>query len=234
MFTGRRMVARYGTPVFPGRGVLGEQDAPSSITRVRGLAAEDQALTTDLVVPAFESIATIASSGAGAGVGAGDDDDSDELPVETFVPWIEAALDAGVYVVLDLQPGRTDFVTQARAYEQLLLYPNVGLALDPEWRLGPDHVHLVQIGSVGVDEVNAVANYLAELTRADHLPQKVLVHIDGQGGQGAKNGTWQSVREGAPAGVVWDWKNLIDEDTPMLTPVQTYQVQPLPHFVGYQ
>jgi len=254
-FTNRRMVAMYGCPTFPALGILGEQDIPSSISRVRGLANEYQALTPERVVPAFEIIVTIASAGAGE-----DGNYSNELPVETFVPWVEAALEAGVYVVLDLQPGRTDFVTQAKLYEQLLLYPNVGLALDPEWRLAPDQVHLRQIGSVHVDEVNAVADYLAELTRTHHLPQKVLVlhqfmqrmiqgrenldtshpelavliHADGQGSQGGKNGTWQNLHQGAPAGVVWGWKNFIDEDVPMLTPAQTYQVQPVPHFVSYQ
>lgn len=253
--TGRRMVAMYGSPNYPMLGILGEQDVAASIARAQGLAAEYQALTTDVVVPAFEIIATIADRPAGA-----DGNYSNELPVESFVPWVEAALEAGVYVVLDLQPGRTDFVTQARLYESLLMYPNVGLALDPEWRLAPDQVHLQQIGSVSVDEVNAVGDYLAELTRANHLPQKllivhqfmqrmvagrerldtsdpaiqVLLHVDGQGSQSAKAGTWANILQGAPANVVWGWKNFIDEDVPMATPQQTYQVQPQPHFVSYQ
>ena len=255
LFPGRRMVALYGTPTFPGLGILGEQDAPASVARVQGLAAEYQALTPDTVVGAFEMIVTVASAGPGE-----DGNYSNELPVETFIPWVEAARDAGVYVVLDLQPGRTDFLTQAKLYEPLLLYPNVGLALDPEWRLGPDQVHLVQIGSVDVSEVNAVGDYLAELTRTNHLPQKllvlhqfmlrmiqgrenvttthqelaVLIHADGQGSQGGKNGTWQALHVGEPPGVVWGWKNFIDEDVPMLTPAQTYQVQPIPSFVSYQ
>lgn len=254
-FTARRMVAMYGCPTFPALGILGEQDVQSSIARAQGLAAQYQPLTTDRVVPAFEIIVTIASAGPGD-----DGNYSNELPVETFVPWVEAARDAGVYVVLDLQPGRTDFLTQAKLYEQLLLYPNVGLALDPEWRLAPDQVHLTQIGSVGIDEVNAVAAYLADLTRTHHLPQKVfvlhqfmqrmiqgrenldtshpelamLIHADGQGSQGAKAGTWQNLHQGAPAGVAWGWKNFIDEDIPMATPEQTYQVQPVPQFVSYQ
>lgn len=253
--TGRRMVAMYGSPNYPMLGILGEQDVAASIARAQGLAAEYQALTTDVVVPAFEIIATIADRPAGA-----DGNYSNELPVESFVPWVEAALEAGVYVVLDLQPGRTDFVTQARLYESLLMYPNVGLALDPEWRLAPDQVHLQQIGSVSVDEVNAVGDYLSELTRTNHLPQKllivhqfmqrmvagrerldtsdpaiqVLLHVDGQGSQGAKAGTWANILAGAPANVVWGWKNFIDEDVPMATPQQTYQVQPQPHFVSYQ
>lgn len=255
LFPGRRLVALYGTPGTAALGLLGEQDLPASIARAQGLAAEYQALTTDTVVPAFEMIVTIASAGATP-----DGNYSNELPVETFVPWVEAARDAGIYVVIDLQPGRTDFLTQAQQYEALLRYPNVGLALDPEWRLAPDQVHLRQIGSVGVDEVNAVSEWLARLTRENALPQKLLVlhqfqlrmigererldttrpeiavviHADGQGSQPAKAGTWNALRAGAPEGVRWGWKNFIDEDVPMLTPAQTYQVQPVPELVSYQ
>src|SRR5690606_23744735 len=236
-------------------GLLGEQDLDASIARAKAFAGEYQVLTDEPVVPAFEIIVTIASAGAGD-----DGQYSRRLPPESFVPWVEAARDAGVYVVLDLQPGRTDFLTQAKQYEPLLKYPNVGLALDPEWRLKPDQVHLRQIGSVGIDEVNAVQAYLAELTRTSRLPQKlfvlhqfslrmiaererlttshpelaVLIHADGQGSQPAKAGTWAALHRGAPEGIAWGWKNFIDEDSPMLTPEQTYQVQPPPQFVSYQ
>lgn len=255
LFPGRRLVALYGTPTFPALGTLGETDLGASIGRAQGLAAEYQALTADVVVPAFEIIVTIASAGAGP-----DGNYSNELPVETFVPWVEAARDAGVYVVIDLQPGRTDFLTQAVAYEPLLRYPNVGLALDPEWRLAPDQVHLRQIGSVGAGEVNAVSAWLAQLVRDQRLPQKLfvlhqfshrmitdralvdtshpelatMIHVDGQGSQGAKAGTWASLQQGAPAGVTWGWKNFYDEDLPMLTPAETYGVVPLPELVTYQ
>ena len=164
---------------------------------------------------------------------------------------MEAAEQEGLFVILDLQPGRTDFLTQAKQYESLLAHPNVGLALDPEWRLKPDQVHLRQIGSVDIAEVNEVVTWLADLTRREHLPQKVLVlhqfslsmirdrgaldtsraelqivlHVDGQGSQRAKAGTWKALQRDAPAGVLWGWKNFIDEDHPVLTPEQTYQVQ---------
>jgi hypothetical protein len=256
LFPGRRMIALYGTPGTAALGMLGEQDLPGSIARAQGLAAEYQALTPDLVVPAFEIIVTIAAAEATP-----EGDYSRELPVESFVPWVEAARDAGVYVVLDLQPGRTDFVTQAQMYEPLLRYPNVGLALDPEWRLAPDEVHLRQIGSVGIDEVNEVSAWLAGLTRENALPQKLLilhqfrlsmvrererldmsheelalmVHVDGQGSQPAKQDTWNALRATAPEGLWWGWKNFVDEDVPMLTPEQTYGgVSPVPDFVSYQ
>ena len=149
--------------------------------------------------------------------------------------------------MLDLQPGRDDFLTQAKAYEELLRRPWVGLALDPEWRLQPGEKPLRQIGHVEIDEVNAVGAWLAELVRRHDLPPKVLtlhqfsramvrdrerldtsldevqwlVHADGQGRQDAKQGTWSALQRDLPEGVWLGWKNFEDEDTPMLTPEQT-------------
>ncbi len=253
---GKRYVALYGSPGMPALGVLGEQDVPATIARAQAHAAPYRALTPDTVVAGVEIIATIASAGAGA-----DGNYSTERPVADLLPLVQAAGAAGMSVVLDLQPGRTDFLTQAQEYESLLDLPYVSLALDPEWRLGPDQVHLKQIGHVDVDEVNAVAAWLARLVADHHLPQKALVlhefalsmitgrdrldtshdelavviHVDGQGSQPAKVGTWNAIRQGAPAGVHWGWKNFYDEDTPaMLDPAGTYAIQPTPDLVTYQ
>ncbi|QHT58304.1 hypothetical protein GXP71_08820 [Cellulomonas sp. H30R-01] len=251
---GKRYVALYGTPGTAALGVLGEQDVPATVARAQGQADAYRPLTGDAVVPAVEVIATIASAGPGP-----DGNYSQERSVEELRPLVEAAGAAGQLVILDLQPGRTDFVTQAQLYTELLALPYVGLALDPEWRLAPDQVHLRQIGSVGVAEVNAVSAWLAGLTRERVLPQKMFVlhqfslrmisgregldtshdelatviHVDGQGSQPAKAGTWATLRNGAPA-VHWGWKNFVDEDKPMLDPAQTYAVQPVPDLVTYQ
>jgi len=251
---GKKYVALYGTPGSKALGVLGEQDVPATLARADATAAPYRSLTVDAVVPAVEIIATIASAGPGP-----DGNYSDERPVEDLRPLVEAAGAAGMAVVLDLQPGRTDFLTQAQQYADLLALPYVGLALDPEWRLAPDQVHLRQIGSVGIDEVNAVVAWLADFTAQRALPQKmfvlhqfagrmitdrgrldtsrdelsVVIHVDGQGSQPAKAGTWNALRTDAPP-VHWGWKNFYDEDAPMLDPTQTYQVQPVPDLVSYQ
>jgi hypothetical protein len=256
LFPQHFLVALYGSLGGGALGVLGEQDLPASIERARATAAPYESLVQDAtVVPAFEMIVTVASSEAGP-----DGNYSTELPVEDVRPWVEAAGEAGLYVVLDLQPGRTDFLTQAEQYRPLLELPHVGLALDPEWRLGPNEVHLTQIGSVSVDEVNRVVTWLADLTRAEKLPQKLLilhqfrvdmvpererldtsrdelalmVHVDGQGSQPAKQSTWQTLRQTEPDEVAWGWKNFYDEDIPMLTPEETVAVEPRPELISYQ
>jgi len=122
------------------------------------------------VVPTFEIIATTASSEPGA-----DRDYSSESTVESLRPWVDQAAAAGMYVVLDLQPGRADFLSQARRYTDLLRLPNVGLALDPEWHLEAGQKPLQQIGGVDAGDINAVTAWLAGLTATTHLPQKLLV-----------------------------------------------------------
>ncbi|MGY1828105.1 MULTISPECIES: hypothetical protein [unclassified Blastococcus] len=256
LFPGKLLVALYGHPGTAALGLMGEQPVDAAVERARAHAAPYEPLVEETVVPAFEIISTIASASAGA-----DGDYSAEADIELLRPWVEAAGEAGMYVVLDLQPGRTDFVTQAELYRPLLEMPHVGLALDPEWRLGPNEVHLRQIGSVDVEEVNRVVTWLADLTRENQLPQKllvlhqfrldmipgrervdlsrdelaVMVHADGQGGQGAKQSTWAALRRDAPEGLWWGWKNFYDEDIPMLTPEETIsQVEPDPQLISYQ
>lgn len=255
-FGDRHYVALYGHPQTPALGLLGEQDAAGSVDRVNELVAEYEDISGAEIVPMFEIIATIASASAGP-----DGDYSSKTPISELRPLVDEAAANNVSVVLDLQPGRTDFLTQAKLYEELLLEPHVGLALDPEWRLEPNQVHLTQIGSVDAAEINEVSDWLAELTRENSLPQKMLVlhqfqprmisnretldtshpelatliHVDGQGPPAAKIGTWNLIRQNAPENVAWGWKNFIDEDEPMLTPQQTWdQVSPLPELITYQ
>ncbi len=255
MFPGRQLVAMYGSPNAASLGILGEQPVGAAVDRARTLAADYAPLVDVPVVPTFEIIVTVASGAAGT---AGDY--SIRVPHDRVQPWIDAAAEAGIYVVLDLQPGRTDFLTQAKEVEPLLRHPHVGLALDPEWRLRADQVHLRQVGSVGVEEVQAVADWLADLTRREGLPQKVLllhqfrksmlrgidalqpppelavvVQMDGQGSQGAKDATWQAITTiDPPQGVSWGWKNFYDEDTVLRSPADTMAVEPTPVLVSYQ
>ncbi|QTG79791.1 hypothetical protein [Arthrobacter crystallopoietes] len=255
-FPTRRMVALYGHPSGPALGALGEQDVEAAIARAKKLAGEYKNLSDEPVIPAFEIIATVATGSAGE-----DGDYSSATDIDLLRTWVDAAGEAGVYVVLDLQPGRTDFLTQAKAYEELLKEPHVGLALDPEWRLQDGERHMEQIGSVTAAEINEVSDWLARLTRGNSLPQKVLIlhqfqlrmisnreqletghdelavviHADGHGGPGQKMETWSALRQDLPDDVWMGWKNFYDEDTPMFSPEKTYgDVKPAPWFVSYQ
>lgn len=255
MFPGRKIIALYGHANEPLLGVMGEQAPNEAVTRARQLA-EQYGPTSDVpVIPSFEIIVTVAAEDPGPSGNFSNYSDPEEVR-----PWIEAIVDAGGYAIIDIQPGRETLLQQAQYYADLLKHPGVGLALDPEWRLGPDDQPMVEVGHVDASEINEVAVWLEGLVVSEKLPQKLLmihqfqlqmirnretmvtgtdhvsvaVHCDGHGPQGVKAETWEVVRQGLDPAIALGWKNFIDEDEPMLTPDQTAAVEPTPDIVSYQ
>jgi hypothetical protein len=256
LFPMHRLVALYGNPTSPALGALGEQDLTASIARVKHLAALYRPLSKVPVVPAFEIIATVAQGLDQPEGGTY----SYVTPLAELRSWVTMANRAGLYVILDLQAGRASLLAQAKYYRPLLERPDVGLAIDPEWKLGPGQLPLEQIGSVTSQQVNVVAKWLAALTARYHLPQKLLVlhqfrltmigdeqaldtrfddlaiviHMDGQGTPADKEQTWDAVLGAAPPHVFFGWKNFFVKDHPMLTPWQTMNRTPQPVMISYQ
>jgi len=255
LFPAHRLLALYGHPGAPALGALGEQGLSASIARIRAIAASYKPLSGVPVVPAFEIIATVAQASPGP-----DGSYSYQSPASALWPWVRRATAAGMYVILDLQPGRASLLAQAKRYQPLLALPDVGLAIDPEWKLHPAQRPLRQIGSVSTAEINSVIHWLAGLTARLQLPQKLLVlhqfklsmitaeqrletghddlaiviHMDGQGMPAQKLQTWHAVTGAAPAGVFFGWKNFLVKDHPMLSPAQTMSNTPQPVMISYQ
>jgi len=255
LFPGHLLVALYGHPGAPALGALGQQDLSASIARARKVAAAYRARSRVPVIPALEIIATVAEARPGP-----DGDYSYQSSVAFLRPWVRRAAAAGMYVVLDLQPGRASLLAQARRYRSLLELPGVGLALDPEWKLAPGQLPRRQIGSVSVSEVNSVIRWLSGLTAHYRLPQKllvlhqfrrsmirdehmldtrhedlaILIHMDGQGTPADKQQTWHAIVGAAPAGVSFGWKNFYAKDHPMMSPQQTMARTPRLSMISYQ
>lgn len=255
LFPDKRFIALYGHPSYPALGALGEQSPEESADRAIELAEMYEAHSDEEIHPAFEIIVTLASEHPGD-----DGNYSAESDPEDIAEYVKVAEEHDVYVVLDLQPGHADFLTQAKIYEDLLKRPNVGLALDPEWRLSEGQVHMEQIGSVSAAEINETTEWLAELTEENDLPQKMVIlhqfrqsmirgreqvntdhselamvlHADGHGAAQDKFATWDLLREDLPDDMRMAWKNFYRQDEPMFSPQQTFDVEPKPWFVSYQ
>ena len=248
------LVAMYGFPGSGGLGSLGEQSLDRTVERLRNLAAPYAAFGRP-VLPTFEILASVASVAAGS-----DGDYSNEFAPELFQPWIDAAAANRFHVVFDLQTGRSRFPDQAREYEALWRQPNVSIALDPEWRVGPNQrPGGGRVGTVDAAEVNETIGYIDGLIRQYGLPPKLLIvhqftpsmitnkssirgtahvqvvlQMDGFGSLILKRGSWGRMVDGLPADAKTGWKNFFDEDRPTPTPSQTMANTPTPSYVSYQ
>lgn len=249
----RRLVALYGSHFSPALGVLGEQ-APAQVgPRLDAIVGPYRQHSDRPILPAFDLIATIATAAAGPeGLYRARSSDED------IQAWLDAARANDAYLVLDLQPGRSDFLTEAQVYERFLTEPDVGLALDPEWRVtAPQTPGGGTIGSVTAAEVNAVSAWLAALVAEHDLPEKLLIvhnfrvdmirnrdelvardglatllHMDGLGGRAVKLESYRILRQEPP--FYNGFKLFFDEDVNLFQPAEVLQLDPVPDFISYQ
>ena len=248
---GAMLVAHYGSGFDARLGVLGTQPPLEAAAAVRARARQWTQFGTP-VVPAFNYITSIATGAPGP-----DGDYSTPSDLSVLRSWLEGIRSVGGIMVLDIQPGRTDFLTELRRYESLLLEPDVHVALDPEWRMGPGEVPGTIIGSVGVDELNATTQYLADLVRVHQLPRKVVVihqftpfmirererlaarpelhtviQLDGFGSPEAKISKYRELHAVAP--FFSGFKLFLQQDTRLMDPVEVRSLDPPPIWVSYQ
>lgn len=251
LFEEHRIVALYGHPDHPWLGALGHQELEEAVEHAQELARSYA--TSGTVLPAFALVASYASSEPEP-----TGDYSHRTDRETLRRWVKRAGERGLYVVLVLQPGRSDVLTQARELEGLLREPHVGLAIEPRWQLGEDQRHLEQVGSVSADELQLTLDWLATLTREARLPQKlvvvhqseprmlperdtltvpselaVVISVDRHGTQAEKAASFAALTGDAEQPWLWGWHNRYEDD-PVASPEWVLGLEPTPVFVAYE
>jgi hypothetical protein len=165
-----RVVALYGHPGVDALGILGIGSPQRAAGRLDDIAGDYGGPGLRPVMPAFELITPLVLASPGE-----DGMYRKRLDDAVIARYHQAAREADALLILDIQPGRADFMDEARALERWLKEPDVSLALDPEWHMGPGEVPGKTIGSVDAATVNEVSQYLSDLVRREHLPQKLLL-----------------------------------------------------------
>jgi hypothetical protein len=168
IFPAFRVVAFYGAPQDQQLGVLGV-GSPTSAARRLVRQAAPYGRRTRPVLPAMELIASVAANAPGA-----DGRYRTQQTATVINDYLHAARRIKALLVLDIQPGHADFLSEARWLAPWLGQPDVGIALDPEWHT-PGAVPGTQIGSVTAAEINQVSDFVAGIVRARRLPEKLFV-----------------------------------------------------------
>ncbi|QJW35921.1 hypothetical protein [Cellulosimicrobium protaetiae] len=165
---GVRYVAVEADAVTSSLVAVGERAASEAVSRAQDAAASyAEAVPEETVVPVLEVPATRASTSAGS-----DRDYSTEIPSVELLPLVDAAAEAGVLVVLRLEPGRATFDEQVTEYADVLARPTVGVALDVDARRPTDGS---PAGTVDAAELGAAIDAVGEVVREGALPQKLVV-----------------------------------------------------------
>jgi hypothetical protein len=182
---------------------------------------------------------------------------------EDIEVYLRAARKRKALLLLNIQPGRSEFLTEAKAYERWLSEPDVGVALDPEWAMDTGQVPGGVYGHTTGSELNQTAAYLAELVRKHDLPEKVMVYhqvsksvvrqeaglkahagvaivksVDGLGPPGPKIDTYRVVTKTTPKHVHAGFKLFFTEDTEggarLMNAREVLALKPQPEYVMYE
>jgi hypothetical protein len=254
IFPRYRVVAYYGAPQDPQLGELGI-GSPAEAAAKLERRARKYAPGGRPLLPAFELISTVASGSPGA-----DGRYSTRQSHAVIDRYLAAAHKAHALLILDIQPGHAEFMDDVRALYPYLEHPDVGIALDPEWKVPADQAPGKVIGSTDSSVVNQVSAYLAGIVRTHNLPQKLLLvhqftndmiqrkelltqppgialtlNVDGFGDQPSKISKYEEFAR-APEAQRFHagFKLFFHEDTNLMTPRQVLRLRPQPEFVVYE
>jgi hypothetical protein len=249
-----RVVAYYGAPQDAQLGELGI-GTPARAAAKLERQARPYGRGGRPLLPAFELISTVAS-GSPEPNGLYSTRQSHAV----IDRYLAAARRAHALLILDIQPGHAEFMNEVRALYPYLEHPDVGVALDPEWKVPADQVPGKVIGSTDSSVVNQVSSYLDGIVRTHKLPQKLLVvhqftndmigrkelltqppgvaltlNVDGFGDQPVKIAKYgEFMRAPAERRFHAGFKLFYHEDTNLMKPRQVLRLRPPPEFVVYE
>lgn len=249
----------FGYCGLPGAGALGrlgtgdlEQRADEIEKRAHEFADGREPL------PVFELLATVANASPGPG-----GTYRTRTPSDTIERFHDLARKHHAMLLLNVQPGRASVLDEVKALHKWLVHADVGVALDPEWEMGPGEVPGNTYGHTDGGELNDVAHYLSDLVDDHDLPEKPLVFhqvamsvvgdrgslrahpgvvpimsADGIGSPGLKRATWHQLVRGLPDCLHTGFKLFYDEDTRggtrLMSPKDVLALKPQPEYLMYE
>ena len=249
------ILAYYGHPLSKNMGILGRHTKQELNTQLDALVAEYQAHSGGRTVrKAFYIIFGTVWPAGDIGI----------ISESVLREYIDFALENDILIFIDHQIGRFNPVDSLKRMLPWLKYPNVHLALDPEWRTTKP---MQEIGHVTAEEINQAQRVMEEYMIENNIPgerllvihqfnwimisnrdrvesnyQKVrLVHCaDGFGSPNVKR---QSYAYNARAAniPVKGFKLFYNSglagagfDSPLMSPKEVYELEPRPYVIMYQ
>jgi hypothetical protein len=251
---GRQLFPRYRVVGFYGMqnlDVLGD-GPPDQVAQHLLRVARPYARPGRPVMPMFELIATVAHPfPTPSGLYRTHQED------EIVQRYLKAVRRIDGILVLDVQPGRADFVDEMRHWEPYLRQPDVGVALDPEFAMGPGQVPGRHLGRTDAAAINRASAYVAGIVKRHRLPQKLfMIHqfqdsmIRDKAKIAIRPGlamTWNADGFGVRSAKLEDYRSytrdrrfhpglklFYQNDVDLMTPHEVLRLKPVPRVINYQ
>ncbi|MDR2246892.1 MAG: hypothetical protein LBE17_09565 [Treponema sp.] len=159
------ILAFYGHPLSQKMGILGRYSIEELDVKLSALAEEYRAVSGGRGIrKAFYIIYGTVWPKGEIGI----------IQEEVLQRYIQYAQEKDILIIIDHQIGRYKPEDAMRKLLPYLRYPNVHLALDPEWRTNKP---MREIGTVTADEVNTVQRIMSDYLREQNIQGERLLVI---------------------------------------------------------
>jgi len=248
------ILAYYGHPRSRNMGILGRYTKDELNDKLTDLAAEYRAVGGRNVIKAFYLIFGTVWPEGEIGI----------IQESLLTEWVEFALQNDLLIFIDHQIGKYTPKEGIMRMLPWLKYPNVHLALDPEWRTTKP---MQEIGTVSAEEINEVQRIMEDYMVENNIPGERLLVIhqfnyrmisgrdrvnsgfhrvrvvhcaDGFGPPAMKRSSYAANAQAVNMPVK-SFKLFYDFgipgagfDSPLMTPKEVFDLNPRPYIVMYQ
>ncbi|MBM7613612.1 SH3 domain-containing protein [Alkaliphilus hydrothermalis] len=160
LFEDNTVIAYYGHPNSKIMGIVGRHPKEELISLLKKTSEKYDAQNGDLgVVPAIYLVYGTVQPGG----------EINTINFDLMMSYIEEAYKNGVLVYLDNQMGKYAPVDAMKELLPFLKYPNVHLALDPEWRTNKP---MKEVGHLTASEINEVQQTMRDYMVANDIQGK--------------------------------------------------------------
>ena len=248
------ILAYYGHPNSRNMGILGRHTIEELDKMLTALAVEYETAGGRNIKKAFYLIYGTVWPEGEIGI----------LKDEILIRFIEYGLKNDILIFIDHQIGRYDPIDSLKRLLPWLRYPNVHLALDPEWRTARP---MVDFGHITGEELNTAQKVMEDYIIENNLPgeRMLVIHqfnsmmirnrqaartdfnrvrlihcMDGIGHPNMKRDTFAFNAQAAnmPIKGFKLFYNLgipgAGFDSPLMTPKEVYELRPRPYVIMYQ
>ena len=249
LFPKTKVLSLYGAA--GGFGIIGRKSLNGAAKKLRKQVQPYRDQSKEPVIKAFDLVSVIATSCSGP-----KDKCRTRVDKDTLRRYHQKIREMRGRLILDIQPGRANVVDEIDRLRPLIQAPDVDVALDAEWNMGPREEPGEDLGSLTAKKINRATNMIEHIVKNHDLPPKILIvhdfredsvkrerkirrpskvdvtlNFDGIGSPSAKRAGYKKL---SFKGLFNGFSLFYELDDNMMSPNQVLDLRPEPDYVMYQ